>query len=65
MIKYFQIADRTMIFEDNSIEMHVSAWKSGALLQRFLASPAQYEKALTQAKTMGKELTLEQWQAIR
>lgn len=65
MTKYFKITDRTMIFEDDGIEMHVSAWKNGTLLQRFLVVAAQYEKALTQAQTMGQEITIEQWQAIR
>lgn len=65
MTKYFKIADRTMIFEDDGVEKHMSAWKSGTLLQRFLVVAAQYEKAMTQAQTMGQEITFEQWKAIR
>lgn len=65
MDKYFKVADKTLRFEDDGIEMHMSAWKNGTLLSRLLVTTAQFTKAMTQTQSLGQELTFEQWKAIR
>lgn len=65
MDKYFKMADRTLRFEDDGVEMHMSAWKNGVLLSRLLVTAAQFAKALSQVQGAGQELTFEQWKAIR